>query len=55
MIEMAKIRTIMSPSVKSKNVTLAEARAVFRQLNRGQHRRPTEKSAQHPKHAAKAG
>ena len=54
---MATIRKIMTPVVRSKNFTLAEARAVFRELRleRERRERTKQKAKSRPKPTAKAG
>jgi hypothetical protein len=52
---MATIRKVLLPPVRSKNFTLAEARAVFREIKRERERQAAKKAPSRPKRAAKAG
>lgn len=52
---MAKIRTILGPAKEGKNVTLAEARAAFREIRRDQRVQAAKKAPSRQKTAAKAG
>jgi hypothetical protein len=51
---MAKVRTIILPLKEGKNVTVAQARAAFRELRR-EGRIPDGKTPSRQKSAAKAG
>jgi hypothetical protein len=51
---MAKIRSIMPPAKEGKNVTVSEARAAFRELNRERRNHANKKAPSRQKSAAKA-
>jgi hypothetical protein len=52
---MAKIRRILRPAKEGKHVTLAEARAVFRELKRTSRSRASGTATSRQKPVAKAG
>jgi hypothetical protein len=52
---MAKIRRILLPAVKGKNVTLSEARAALREVRRESEVHATKKTRSRQKTTAKAG
>jgi hypothetical protein len=52
---MPKVRLILRPPKEGKNVTLAEARAAFRELNRERQSHPGKKREERPQKTAKAG